>query len=71
MPCQILNTACSLNKLGVKTELESKVNVFFSWMSLRLKVKANHDECVLYCGGHFLATQLPYVTKEKYFTRDR
>ena len=33
----------SLNKLGVKTELKSKVNGFFlSWMSLPLKVKAEH-----------------------------
>lgn len=40
-------------------------------MSLRFKVKADHDECFLYSKGHFLATQLPYVSKEKYFTRDR
>ena len=45
----------SLNKLGVKTELESKVNGFFlSWMSLRLKVKADHNEYFLYSWGHFL-----------------
>ena len=45
----------SLNKLGVKTELESKVNGFFlSWMSLRLKVKADHNEYFLYSWGHSL-----------------
>ena len=45
----------SLNKLGVKTELESKVNGFFlSWMSLRLKVKADHHEYFLYSWGHSL-----------------
>ena len=44
-----------LNKLGVETELKSKVNGFFlSWMSLRLKVKADHHEYFLYSWGHSL-----------------